>query len=596
MRPVTAPSPRATSQTASNPIAGFLAGLGSVFNNQTPVLNPAQTGQTETGVVTGELNAADPDSPRLSFVVSRQPTHGTVSIDPHGRYTYTAAPILAQTGTVDSFAVTVSDAPSGFAIHGLAGLLHLLSFGLIGQRGDSSTRIVPVTVIPFMTGNRPPTAMVRIEDPDPDTGVVTGMILGSDPDGDPLTYQGPASTAKGSVVIESTGAFTYTPTGSARQAAADDSATSTDKSDTFTVTVTDTYGAMEDIPVTVPVSPVALPAGRDHVLITRSDLMSKPTTGPGWEFLLSQADSDWETPNLSADNTKTPARVLGAALVYARTGDPFYRDKVIAAVKSVPGTEAAATIVLPFARNMFGYVVAADLVDMPLDTVADNGETWGEFLHRAGVEEFSGNGRWISLEKTAGESASNWNAYALSSHLAISLVLGDEAAVLRDIDIYRRFLGDMTSPAPPFNPTSGYRWNNLGSTWDMTPTMQVGINPYSPVDQRNGAIILDASRSAVFPSNICCQMDIAGRGYTEESLDGLVAIATVLQARGLDFTDFENKSLLRAYQFLVTHGGPSGYSNGRYLALATNAWYGTSFDTSPGDSVARHLGYGGWLF
>lgn len=492
LRPVTAPGPRAATQTAGNPIAGLLAGLGSVFNNQTPVLHPEQTGQSESGVVIGELNAADPDSPRLSFVVSRQPAHGTVSIDPDGRYTYTAAPILAPTGTVDSFAVTVSDAPSGFAIHGLAGLLHLLSFGLIGQRGDSSTRIVPVTVLPFMAGD--------------------------------------------------------------------------------------------------------VPEGRDHVLITNLDLMSKPTTGPGWEFLRSQADSDWETPSLSADNTKTPAQVLGAALVYARTGNPAYRDKVIAAITAVPGTEAATTIVLPFARNVFGYVVAADLVDMPLDTVADNGETWGGFLHRARVEEFSGNARWISLEATAGESASNWNAYALSSHLAISLVLGDEAAVQRDIDIYRRFLGDMTSPAPAFNPTAGYRWNNLGSTWDMTPTLQVGINPYSPVDQRGGAIILDASRSAVFPANICCQMDIAGRGYTEESLDGLVAIAMVLKARGLDFTDFENNALLRAYQFLVNHGGPSGYSNGRYLALAMNSWYGTSFDTSPGDSVARHLGYGGWLF
>ncbi|MGD9620958.1 MAG: Ig-like domain-containing protein [Mycolicibacterium sp.] len=489
-------APQSAAQSPAQPMAGFFARLNALFNNQTPTLHPTQTGQDESGVVTGELNAVDPDSPRLTFSVSRNPSHGTVSIDRDGGYTYVTDRALSQTGTVDSFAVTVSDASSGFAIHGLAGLIHLLSFGLFGQRGDSSTKVVTVVVAPF------------------------------------------------------------TP---------------------------------EDIPPSVPTA-------SDHVLITGADLMSKPISGPDWEFLKSQADSVWDAPNLSADNTKTPARVLGAALVYARTGDSAYRDKVIAAVKAVPGTETAATIVLPFARNVFGYVVAADLVDMPLDTVCGNGLTWREFLEQARTAEFPGNVRWISLEKTAGESSSNWNAYALSSHLAVSIVLGDEAAVQRDIDIYKRFLGDAASPAPVFNPTAGYRWNNLGRTWDMTPTMQVGINPYSPADQRNGAIILDASRSTLFPSIACCRMDLAGRAYTEESLDALLAINMVLKARGYDYTDFEHQALLRAYQFLVGHGGPSGYSNGRYLALAMNGWYGTAFDTSAGDSVARHLGYGGWLF
>jgi hypothetical protein len=134
-------------------------------------------------------------------------------------------------------------------------------------------------------------------------------------------------------------------------------------------------------------------------------------------FLKSQADAAWAAPDLSLLNTKTPAMVLAAGLVYARTGDAKYRDKVIAAVKAVPGTEAKATEVLPFARNVFGYVVAADLVDMPPDTVVDNGQTWRAFLEAARTKQFPGNTRWISLQKTSGDSASNWNAYALSSHL-----------------------------------------------------------------------------------------------------------------------------------------------------------------------------------
>jgi len=361
------------------------------------------------------------------------------------------------------------------------------------------------------------------------------------------------------------------------------------------------------IPVTTPaVSPavggdgsaaaaaVVQPAG-DYVLIRRSDLMSKPTSGPGWDFLKAQASAVWETPELSKLDTKTPAMVMAAALVYARTGDVSYRDKVIAAITKVPGTEKKTDVVLPFARNVFGYVVAADLVGMPLNSVTSNGQTWLAFLQQARTEQFPGNTRWISLEKTSGDSAGNWNAYALSSHLAISIVLGDEVAAARDIAVYRRFLGDTTSPWPAFNPTTGYSWNNNGRTWDLSPTLQRGINPDKPGDPRSGAIIVDALRHTTLTSVACCKVDLAGRAYTEETLDALMAINMVLKARGMDFTDFQNQAIRRAYAFLARNGGPSGYSNGRFLALAMNNLYGTSYSTAAGDSVARHLGFGRWL-
>jgi hypothetical protein len=350
------------------------------------------------------------------------------------------------------------------------------------------------------------------------------------------------------------------------------------------------------IPVRAQASAAAVaPIGEDYVLISKAGLMAKPTSGAGWAFVKSQADAVWEAPDLSKLNPKTPAMVLAAGLVYARTGDTRYRDKVIAAVKAVPGTEAKSAEVLPFARNVFGYVVAADLVDMPLDTVAGNGQTWRGFLEAARMRQFPGNARWNSLEKTSGDSATNWNAYALSSHLAISVVLGDTAAVARDITIYRRFLGDITSPWPAFAPTAGYLWNGNGRTWDMSPTLQRGINPDKPGDGRSGAIILDAQRHTSLPSIRWGKLDLAGRAYTEETLDALLAINMVLRAQGRDFTDFQNQALRRAYAFLVRNGGPSGYSNGRYLALAVNNLYGTSYSTLAGDSVGRHLGFGGWL-
>ena len=129
--------------------------------------------------------------------------------------------------------------------------MHLLSFGLFGERGDASTATVTVTVAPFTPPNRAPTGTARITGTDAATGVVSGVVIGSDPDGDPLSYSGSATTAKGAVVVAGTGGFTFTPTDEARQAAGAAGATAAERSDGFTVTVDDGRGGTIAVPVTV---------------------------------------------------------------------------------------------------------------------------------------------------------------------------------------------------------------------------------------------------------------------------------------------------------------------------------------------------------
>lgn len=107
------------------------------------------TSQSPTGVVIGELNAADADSSTLSYSVVGAPTHGSVSVDGAGRYTYTADPTMAVAGYTDSFTVSVSDAGSGFHLHGLGGLLSMLTFGLLGDPGHARTTTVGVVVAPL---------------------------------------------------------------------------------------------------------------------------------------------------------------------------------------------------------------------------------------------------------------------------------------------------------------------------------------------------------------------------------------------------------------------------------------------------------------
>ncbi|MDZ4264272.1 MAG: Ig-like domain-containing protein [Mycobacterium sp.] len=86
---------------------------------------------------------------------------------------------------------------------------------------------------------------------DPITGVVIGTATATDADQDVLSYSGTTTTLKGGVVVESGGAFTYTPTDAARAAAAAAGATRRDKQDTFDVVVDDGHGGTLTIPVRV---------------------------------------------------------------------------------------------------------------------------------------------------------------------------------------------------------------------------------------------------------------------------------------------------------------------------------------------------------
>jgi len=193
------------------------------------------------------LDAADAEGDPLSFTVTAAPSNGTVAVGADGSYTYTADQSLASVGTTDRFTVSASDAGAEFHLHGVAGLLNLLTFGFFGLGGHTATVTVPVTVAVWQPTNSAPTATVTVGAADPTTGEVLGQVVGSDPDGDTLTYSAPETTAKGSVTIDAgTGEFIYTPDASARGPE--------ESTDTFTATVADSYGGSTPVAVTVPVA------------------------------------------------------------------------------------------------------------------------------------------------------------------------------------------------------------------------------------------------------------------------------------------------------------------------------------------------------
>lgn len=112
-----------------------------LFFNGAPVAAPTLSGQSEPGIVTGSLNASDPDDDPLTYSVTQLPVSGTVVVDSDGSFTYTADEAMAAGGGSDTFVVTVRD--TGFHLNFWA----------------PSTAAVPVTVTVTGAGDPSPSAV-----------------------------------------------------------------------------------------------------------------------------------------------------------------------------------------------------------------------------------------------------------------------------------------------------------------------------------------------------------------------------------------------------------------------------------------------------
>jgi VCBS repeat-containing protein len=167
-----------------------------------------------------------------SVVVIQNPANGSVVVNADGTISYTSNGAEV---TADSFTYTVNDTD--------------------GATSNTATVAITITPVNDAPINGSYTPQPPNQSPNPTSGAVSGTVTATDPENGALTYSGNVVTSKGTVVVNSNGTFTYTPTAAAMHNASATSATNADKMDAFTVTVTDAQGGTLAVPITINILP-----------------------------------------------------------------------------------------------------------------------------------------------------------------------------------------------------------------------------------------------------------------------------------------------------------------------------------------------------
>jgi VCBS repeat-containing protein len=240
-----------------------------------------------------------------------------------------------------------------------------------------------VTISPT---NATPVTKATVGTPNATTGVVTGSVTATDADKDPLTFAAPATTAKGSVTVNArTGAFTYTPTATARHAAAKIGAATAAKTDTFTVTVTDGYGGTVPVAVSVAISPKNAVPVAGTTTVGTPDTSSSVVTG---KVNATDADSDALTFSTAAKTTK------GSVSLNTATGAFTYTPSEPS--RAVPGTD---TFTVTITDGYGGSTPVA--VSVPIIGKAQQAKLTFVFNYGTGSQY------WTSTAKSSLQTAAN---------------------------------------------------------------------------------------------------------------------------------------------------------------------------------------------
>ena len=327
--------------------------------------------------------------------------------------------------------------------------------------------------------------------------------------------------------------------------------------------------------------PPSAPA-RAAIWLSATELRGLPTEGAAWEALLREADRKPGKADVSDQDSRHDVRTLAAALVYARTGEEEYRGRAAWEIDEAIGTERGGRT-LALGRNLVGYVVAANLIDLPsFDAAAD--ERFREWL-RSVRDERLDDGR--TLRETHAERPNNWGAMAGASRAAVAVYLGDREDLEQAANVFRGYLGDR----------SAYTGFEFGEdlSWQADEDEPVGVNPAGATRdgvEVGGALPDDMRRGCPLRTPPC------HTGYAWEALQGLLVQAEILSRQGYDVWDWSDRALLRAVEYVYElderYGGWAPEGDDGWQVWLANRAYGTSFETDEPTRPGKNMGFADW--
>ena len=309
------------------------------------------------------------------------------------------------------------------------------------------------------------------------------------------------------------------------------------------------------------------------IWISTAEVAKLPMAGAAWNQLKAEADKTASKPNLSNQDDETNIRIMAKALVFARTRNERYRTEVINACMAAMGTEKRGRT-LALGRELAAYVIAADLVGLP--PAEDlRFRTW---LRGTLTLNLDGN----TLRSTHELRPNNWGTHAGASRLAVAVYLGDQTELARSVQVFKGWLGDRAAYA-------GFQFGDLH--WQADPKKPVAINPKGamkdghPID---GVLPDDQRRGGKF------NWPPPKENYVFEALQGALVQAVILSRRGYEVWNWQDKALLRAYEWLYAQAKFPASGDDGWQPHIINYYYRTKFSTPALSTPGKNVGWTDW--
>ncbi len=311
----------------------------------------------------------------------------------------------------------------------------------------------------------------------------------------------------------------------------------------------------------------------DGIWISREEVRALPTSGQAWTALKKAADEPLAVARIGERNDNVDVQVMAKALVFVRTGEERYRNEVLSGLTQAMGSEDQGDV-LSLSRNLPGYVIAADLVDLP-EAIDRFFRAWLRDLLDKRLEGGS-------LREVHEKRPNNWGTHAGGSRAVIARYLEDRDELERVATVFKGWLGDRSAYA-------GFEYGDL--SWQADPAHPVGINP--PGATRDGHSI-----DGVLPDD---QRRSGGfywppphENYVYEALQGALLQAVVLHRAGYDVWEWQDRALLRAFQWLERQANFSAEGDDTWQPHIINRFYRAGLSALVPARPGKNVGWTDW--